>query len=108
MVPGFSLLRDHATLMLPEDQMANLTISLPDAAKDWIEQQIRDGRYKDAGDYLNELVTQERARHGEELSLEEVRHLLEASRRSGISRRGVSEIFAEAEKVAEQRKAGRA
>jgi hypothetical protein len=69
---------------------------------------IQNGRYKDAGHYLSELVTQERARHGEELSLEEVRHLLEASRESGLSRRSVLEIFAEAEKIVDQRKAGRA
>lgn len=88
--------------------MASITVSLPDSAKDWIEEQVRSGGYASAGDYVNELVMQERIRQGEELSLEELRQLVTASRESGISPRSVDEIFAEAEKIVALRKAKRA
>ena len=88
--------------------MVNLTISLPEAAKDWIEEQARDGGYASVGAYFGELVMRERIRQGEELSLEEVQQLVKASRESGISSRSVDEIFAEAEEIVAARKAKRA
>jgi antitoxin ParD1/3/4 len=107
-MPGFSVCQDHATLSLPEVSMASLTISLPDAAKDWIDEQVRSGRYASAGDYLSELVVQERVRRGEELSVDELRDLLAASRGSGVSSRTVAEILDEAKSIVSQRKVGRA
>ncbi|CDZ70340.1 MULTISPECIES: ribbon-helix-helix domain-containing protein [Neorhizobium] len=87
--------------------MANITVSLPDSTKEWIEVQVRDGGYASVGDYVNDLVMRERIRQGEELSLEELRQLVATSRESGISPRKVDEIFAEAEKIVALRKAKR-
>ncbi|WP_117191914.1 ribbon-helix-helix domain-containing protein [Rhizobium terrae] len=88
--------------------MASITISLPDAAKDWIDEQVRSGEYASAGEYMSALVLQERVRQGEELSLEEVRQLVKASRASGIGTKTIDELFAEAERIVETRKARRA
>lgn len=88
--------------------MATITLSLPESAKDWLEEQVRRGPYATAGDYLANLILRERAQRSEELTIEELRDLLSASRSSGVALNSVSEVFAEAEKVAEQRKSGRA
>ncbi|MDR6817104.1 antitoxin ParD1/3/4 [Neorhizobium sp. 2083] len=87
--------------------MADITVSLPDATKDWIEDQVRSGRFANAGEFVSELVMRERIHQGEELSLDEMRQLVTASRESGTSPRSVEEIFAEAEKVVARRKAKR-
>jgi antitoxin ParD1/3/4 len=88
--------------------MASITVSLPEMAKDWIEEQVRDGGYASVGDYVSDLVMRERIRLGEELSLEELQQLVKTSRESGISSRSVDEIFAEAEEIVARRKAKRA
>ncbi|CDZ36598.1 type II toxin-antitoxin system ParD family antitoxin [Neorhizobium galegae] len=88
--------------------MAIITISLPDSTKDWIEDQVRSGGFADAGEYMNELVTQERVRQGDELSLEEVRHLVKVSKASGIGTKTMDELFAEAERLVEAKKTRRA
>jgi antitoxin ParD1/3/4 len=88
--------------------MANMMISLPDALADWIENQVRDGRFSDASELFGDLVLRERMRQGEELSLDEVRQMVKTSRDSGVSSRSVDEIFAHAEKIAARQKAGRA
>jgi antitoxin ParD1/3/4 len=80
--------------------MAMMTVSLPDLVKDWIEKQVREGDYASASDYLSDLVRRDRARQGEEFTLEELRHHLADARESGASRRRVGEIFREAEAVA--------
>ncbi|MBW6421736.1 type II toxin-antitoxin system ParD family antitoxin [Rhizobium sp. XQZ8] len=88
--------------------MATMTVSISDPIKDWIDEQVRSGGYASSDDYLNDLVMRERLRQGEELSVEELRQMVAASRESGIGTRGVDEIFAEAEKIVALRKARRA
>lgn len=36
--------------------MATLTVEMPEALRSWIEQQVEDGRFVDASDYLRDLV----------------------------------------------------
>ena len=36
--------------------MATMNISLPDAMKNWVEQQARSGRYSNASDYVRDLI----------------------------------------------------
>jgi antitoxin ParD1/3/4 len=36
--------------------MATMNVSLPDAMKDWVEQQARSGRYSNASDYVRDLI----------------------------------------------------
>ena len=49
--------------------MATMNISLPDAMKAWVEEQVATGRYANSSDVVRDLVrkAQERARQLEEL-----------------------------------------
>ncbi len=83
--------------------MATMTVSLPDPMKDWIEVQISRGEYASASDYVRDLVRRDRARREPELTIDDLRKLVADAKASGISSRGVDEIFAEAQKVARAR-----
>lgn len=83
--------------------MATMTVSLPDPMKDWIEARIRDGEYASASDYVRDLVRRDKARRGQELTLDELRQLVAESKASGIGTRSVDELFAQAEQVAAAR-----
>lgn len=77
--------------------MATLTVSLPDSVKGWIDEQIGEGGYSSAGDYLTELVRQDQER------LEELRRIVDEGLASGVSPRATDEIFAEAIAIAKAR-----
>jgi antitoxin ParD1/3/4 len=83
--------------------MATMTVSLPDPMKDWIEAQIRHGDYASVSDYVRDLVRRDRDRREQELTMDELRQKLAASKESGISTRTVDEIFAEAQEIAKGR-----
>jgi antitoxin ParD1/3/4 len=83
--------------------MATMTVSLPDQMKDWIEMQIRKGEYASTSDYVRDLVRKDRARRGEDYTIEELRAIVADARASGMSSRTTDEIFAEAEQVARAR-----
>jgi antitoxin ParD1/3/4 len=36
--------------------MATMNVSLPDAMKDWVEAQVRGGKYANASDYVRDLI----------------------------------------------------
>ncbi|WJH40847.1 type II toxin-antitoxin system ParD family antitoxin [Aliirhizobium terrae] len=84
--------------------MASITVPLSDDVQDWLEEQVLKGGYASAGDYMADLVTQERIAQGEELSLEEVQLLVRTSRASGIGTKTMNELFAEAQRAADTRK----
>lgn len=83
--------------------MATMTVSLPDQMKDWIEAQIRKGEYASTSDYVRDLVRKDRARRGEEYTIDELREIVADARASGLSNRTTDEIFAEAERIARAR-----
>jgi antitoxin ParD1/3/4 len=83
--------------------MATMTVSLPDPMKEWIEARIRRGDYASVSDYVSDLVRRDRDWREQELSLDELRQKLSASRDSGVSPRAVEDIFAEARRIAEER-----
>lgn len=80
--------------------MANMTFSLPDPMKDWIESRIQKGEYASASDYMRDLVRRDWARRGQDLSIDELRQIVADSRASGVGSRSMDELFAEAERVA--------
>jgi antitoxin ParD1/3/4 len=49
--------------------MATMNVSLPDPMKEWVEAQVRDGKYGNASDYVRDLIRhdQERADAREKL-----------------------------------------
>lgn len=83
--------------------MATMTVSLPDPMKDWIEAQIKKGEYASASDYVRDLVRKDRARRGQELTIEELRQLVADARASGVGTRSVDDLFVEAERMVSAR-----
>lgn len=77
--------------------MATMNISLPDAMKQWVEEQVQTGRYGNSSDYVRDLVRrdQDRARKKAEFD-----RMVQEGRDSGISPLGLEEIFAEAKRRA--------
>lgn len=83
--------------------MATMTVSLPDQMKEWIEAQIRKGEYASTSDYVRDLVRKDRARRGEEYTIDELREIFTDAKASGISNQTVEEIRAEALQIARAR-----
>ncbi|UIN38445.1 type II toxin-antitoxin system ParD family antitoxin [Methylobacterium oryzae] len=82
--------------------MATMTISLPDPMKEWIEAQIKQGDYASTSDYVRDLVRRDRERRARpELTLEDLRQIVDDARASGPSGRKVPEILARAKKHAQ-------
>ena len=81
--------------------MATMTISLPDPMKDWIEAQIKQGEYASTSDYVRDLVRRDRERRSHpDLTMDDLRRIVEEARASGVSDKSVSDILANAKKQA--------
>lgn len=66
--------------------MATLNVSLPDAMRKWIEDQIEAGEYANASDYIRDLI-----RH-DQREREAIRLALIEGEQSGLSNRSVTDI----------------
>jgi antitoxin ParD1/3/4 len=86
--------------------MANLDIPLSDDAQDWLDEQVRLGGYEGAGEYIADLVMQQRLADGEALTLEEVRLLIKASRASGVGDRSMNALFDDAMRATRTKSSG--
>lgn len=42
--------------------MASMNISLPDPMRDWVEQQMKSGRYDNASEYMRDLIRHDQDR----------------------------------------------
>lgn len=86
--------------------MVTLTISLPDAVKDWLDERVEDGEYATASHYLSDLVRRDReerdADHDERL--EELRRIVDESIASGISEDTVEDRIAKGDRIARRRR----
>lgn len=87
--------------------MATMTVSLPDPMKDWIEEQVKTGAYSTASDYVRDAVRRDRDRRDPnyQMTIEDLRQLLDDSEASGISTKTPAEIFEEAKRLVAQRRA---
>jgi antitoxin ParD1/3/4 len=87
--------------------MPSLNISLPAPLREWIEAQIKGGRYGNASEYLRELIRrdQERQAQGrlEELLLEGVN----SGTASPLTKQDWDELRAEVTERLEKRRGGR-
>jgi antitoxin ParD1/3/4 len=70
--------------------MVTMTISLPEQLKDWLDEYVKNGRYATVGEYLGELIRENRARR------EALVGALIEGEQSGTSGRTVREIAAAA------------
>lgn len=64
--------------------MATMNISLPDAMKDWVEQQAATGRYSNSSDVVRDLIRREQVR-AEKIA--NMQRLVDEACASGISQR---------------------
>jgi antitoxin ParD1/3/4 len=84
--------------------MATMTISLPDPMKEWIETRIKQGEYASASDYVRDLVRRDRGRmEPPELTIEDVRRIVDEARKGGVSDKTLDDIMAEGDRVAKAR-----
>ena len=84
--------------------MATMTISLPDPMKDWIETRIKQGEYASASDYVRDLVRRDRSQmERPELTIEDLRRIVDESRLSGVSNKTFDDIIAEGDRIAKAR-----
>jgi antitoxin ParD1/3/4 len=69
--------------------------------KDWIEARIKEGEYASTSDYVRDLVRRDRERRSHpELTMDDLRRIVDQSRASGVGRKSVSEVLAQAKKRA--------
>ena len=73
--------------------MATMNVSLPAEMKDWVEAQVKTGRYGNSSDYVRDLVRrdQERAEKQDEFD-----SLVQEGRDSGVSPLSMDDIRAKA------------
>jgi antitoxin ParD1/3/4 len=71
--------------------MATMNVSLPDQMKEWVEEQVKTGRYGDRSDYVRDLVRkdQERAEAREKLQ-----QMVNDAKASGVSGIGQEDLLA--------------
>ena len=90
---------------IKECDMATMNISLPDAMKQWVEDQTAGGRYANSSDVVRDLIRRE------QVKAEKIAHwnvLIEEAYASGISDKSFDEIIAEARVEAAARRSARA
>ncbi len=81
--------------------MATMNVSLPDPMKEWVEAQSRTGRYSNASDYVRDLIRRDQERSGK---IAHMQKLIDEGLASGISDKGMDEIFDDARARVETRK----
>ena len=77
--------------------MATMNVSLPDAMKAWVEEQVQTGRYGNSSDYVRDLVRRDQERSAKKA---EFARLVQEGIDSGISPMTPEEVFANARRKA--------
>ena len=73
--------------------MATMNVSLPDAMKQWVEDQTKTGRYGNVSDYVRDLIRRDQERADKIAAMQ---RLVDEARESGFTDQTVPEILAEA------------
>lgn len=73
--------------------MVTVNVSLPDLMRDWVEAQMKTGRYANASDYVCDLIRKDQKRAGKIASMQ---FLVEDGLKSGGGNRSKDELFAKA------------
>ena len=71
--------------------MATMNVSLPDAMKAWVEEQVQTGRYGNSSDYVRDLVRRDQERAEARQKLQQ---MVDEALASGISGIGGDELLA--------------
>ena len=72
--------------------MATMNVSLPDPLREWVEAQVKTGRYANVSDYVRDLIR--RDQEAKDALIDE----LEKGFASGKSRRTIDDIWQEAKR----------
>ena len=72
--------------------------ALPNALKEWVEEQARSGHYGNTSDYVRQLIS-----HGQERTykIAQMQALVDESLDSGVSEKTVAEILRQAKTLAQ-------
>lgn len=73
--------------------MASMNISLPDPMKEWVETQTSSGRYDNASEYVRDLIRHDQDRA---LKISALQKLVDEAFESGMSEKGLDDIWAAA------------
>jgi len=71
--------------------MATMNISLPDAMKQWVEEQVQTGRYANSSDVVRDLVRKEQERAE---AREKLQQMIDDALDSGITSYSKDELLA--------------
>ncbi len=72
--------------------MATMNVSIPDQMRKWVENQIKNGTYSNASDYVRDLIRRDQeARDKRETLI----RALESGESSGVSKRTLNDIWKE-------------
>jgi len=74
--------------------MATMNVSLPDPLRDWVEAQVKTGRYANASDYVRDLIRRDQE------TKDALIDALEKGAASGKSRRAIGDIWQAAKRKA--------
>ncbi|MFW5452621.1 type II toxin-antitoxin system ParD family antitoxin [Thioalkalivibrio sulfidiphilus] len=77
--------------------MATMNISLPDAMKQWVEQQGRSGHYSNSSDYVRDLIRRDYERA---VKVARLQALVTEGIQSGAGERSMDELKAAAKALA--------
>lgn len=69
--------------------MATMNVSLPDAMKNWVEDQVRTGKYGNSSDYVRDLVRRDQERMEARQKLQKLADDALASGISDLDREGL-------------------
>lgn len=87
--------------------MATMNISLPDAMKAWVEDQVATGRYANSSDVMRDLVRREQERARQQADFDRVvGEALNSPRSSYTKEELLDLVMGKAEAAIEKRKAG--
>ncbi len=78
--------------------MATMNISLPDAMKQWVEQQTQSGRYSNASDYVRDLIRRDQDKAAR---IAHMQVLVDEGIASGTGISDMNELRATARKLAQ-------
>ncbi len=88
--------------------MTSLNISLPEPLREWIEAQVKRGRYGNASEYLRELIRRDQERQAQERLEELLLEGVKSGEASPLTKRDWAELRADVAERLEGRRVGRA
>ena len=88
--------------------MTSLNISLPEPLREWIEAQLKRGRYGNASEYLRELIRRDQERQAQERLEELLLEGVKSGSASPLTKQDWAELRANVAERLEKRRVGRA